>query len=419
MKVNLSEKFRPENVDEVVGQKHILGEGKLLRALIEKKSLTNIIFYGPPGTGKTTLVKVITKNIDKKIYYLNATYSKTQDIRIVEEELNTLMGINGVVVVIDEIHNFTKKQQQLLLEHVEKGSITLLAMTTENPYHNVYKSLISRCTVLELFPLKREDIRESIEKTIIKLKKENCEIKISEKGMVALIEAGGGDLRKSLNIMGLAFELYGIDDKILIDENLIQTVSGEKAILYDRNGDEHYDVLSAFQKSIRGSDVDAALHYLARLVKSGDMTSINRRLLVIASEDIGLAYPNAITIVKSCIDAALMLGFPEARIPLSQAVILLATSPKSNSAVMAINKAMLELENSIGIDIPQYLKDAHYQGAKELNRGDGYKYPHDYENSYVEQQYLPEKIKNSKYYFYGENKFEQLSKEYILKIKNK
>lgn len=419
MSISLAEKLRPEIINDVVGQKHILGKGKLLNTLMEKNSLTNMIFYGPPGTGKTTLVKILTKNTNKKVYFLNATYSKTQDIRKVEEELYTLEGINGVVVVIDEIHNFTKKQQQLLLEHIEKGSITLLAMTTENPYHHVYKSLLSRCTVLELFSLKVEDIKESVIKSIDKLKDLGFEVEISEENISLLISAGGGDLRRCLNIIGLATELYSYDNKIVLDEKIIESVAGKRSILYDRDGDEHYDILSAFQKSIRGSDVNASVHYLARLIKSEDMASINRRLLVIAAEDIGLAYPNAITIVKSCVDAALMLGFPEAQIPLAQAVILLATAPKSNSGVCAIMDAMKDLEKSVELDIPADLKDAHYQGASDLNRGKGYKYPHAYTNNYVEQQYLPTAIKNANYYVYGQNKFEQLAKEYMDKIRKK
>lgn len=419
MAISLAEKLRPETIDDVVGQKHILGKGKLLNTLMEKGSLTNMIFYGPPGTGKTTLVKILTKNINKKVHFLNATYSKTQDIRKVEEELNTIEGINGIVVVIDEIHNFTKKQQQLLLEHIEKGSITLLAMTTENPYHHVYKSLLSRCTVLELFSLKVDDIKESIEKSISKLQSFGYEVSVDESIVSLIISAGGGDLRRCLNIIGLATELYSKDNKITLNIENIKAVSGKKAILYDRDGDEHYDILSAFQKSIRGSDVNAALHYLARLIKAEDMTSINRRLLVIACEDIGLAYPNAITIVKSCVDAALMLGFPEANIPLAQAVILLSTAPKSNSGVCAIGEALADLDRVTELDIPLDLKDAHYQGASDLNRGKGYKYPHNYPNHYIEQQYLPTALKDAKYYNYGDDKFEQLAKEYMKKIRGK
>ncbi|MFX0549180.1 replication-associated recombination protein A [Hathewaya histolytica] len=413
----LADKIRPTTLENVVGQEHILGKDKILERIINSKNITSMIFYGPPGVGKTTVANIVAKKANKNFYKLNATTASIKDIQEIIKELDTIENINGVVVYLDEIQNFNKKQQQSMLEFMESGRITLIASTTENPYHYVYKAILSRSLVLEFKPIEKENIIKALKRAIEDSNNELGGELVSVSGdafeHVAIICSG--DLRKALNILEVALVSTPRDlsGKINITLDTVETCSGIKSLNYDKNGDSHYDILSAFQKSIRGSDVHASIHYLARLIKSGDLISICRRLLVIATEDIGLAYPNAITIVKACVDSAMQLGFPEARIPLSQAVILLATAPKSNSAYKAIDKALFDLENKNIGDIPLYLKDAHYGGASNLDRGNGYKYPHDYPNSYVKQQYLPSEIKNDQYYFPGNNKMENAIKNYL------
>lgn len=413
----LADKIRPTNLDEVVGQEHILGRGKIIHKMVNYKNITSMIFYGPPGVGKTTVANIIAKVANKNFYKLNATTASVKDIQEIIGELDTIENINGILLYLDEIQNFNKKQQQSILEFMENGRITLIASTTENPYHYVYKAILSRALVFEFKPLKEENIVEALRHALEKIKKEMGEgiIYVYEDALSQIAMACNGDLRKALNILEVSIMSTPRDEngKINIDREVIEECSGIKSLNYDKNGDSHYDILSAFQKSIRGSDVDASVHYLARLIKSGDLISICRRLLVIASEDIGLAYPNAITIVKACVDSAMQLGFPEARIPLSQAVILLASSPKSNSAYKAIDKALNDLDNKNIGDIPLFLKDSHYEGAKNLNRGEGYKYPHDYKNSYIKQQYLPTQLENEQYYFPGDNKMENAIKTYL------
>lgn len=418
MNIPFSEIIRPSNIDDVVGQSHIIGKGKLINRIIETGKATNLILYGPPGTGKTTVSSIIAKNSDMTKYKLNATYSNTQDIRNITDAMHGLDGINGVLVELDEIQNFNKKQQQLFLEHIERGKMVLIACTTDNPYHHVYGSLLSRCTVLKFFPLKDSDIKQGVLNALNKLEIAGYKIKIEDKEILSIVNFSGGDLRKALNILGTAVNLYSDKNKVLdINENLLSEVSGEKIIAYDLNGDEHYDLLSAFQKSIRGSDPDAALHYLARLLAAGDLISPCRRLSVIASEDVGLAYPQAASIVFSCIKSAEYLGLPEARLPLAEAVILLATSPKSNSVITAIDSAMQDLNNFSSYEIPDFLKDAHYSGAKKLNHGTSYKYPHDYPMSYVKQNYMPKTLKNRKYYTPKENKMENAIKNHMENLK--
>ncbi len=418
----LADKIRPSCIEEVVGQQHLIGKGKILNRIIETKQIPNMIFYGPPGVGKTTIANIIAGATNKRFYKLNATNASVSDIKKIIDELGNLMSINGVLLYLDEIQNFNKKQQQSLLEYTENGQITLIASTTENPYFYVYNALLSRSSVFEFKPLSKEDIVKSLLRAVKAVENELKDTKVicDESILEFLAENSGGDLRKSIN--NLQLTLYtasrNIDGNIEITLEIAKECSGKKALNYDKLGDNHYDVLSAFQKSIRGSDPDGAIHYLARLVKAGDLISICRRLMVIASEDIGLAYPSAISIVKSCVDSAMQLGFPEARIPLAEAVILLATSPKSNSAINAIDNALKDLDNINVGEVPEYLKDAHYGGAQKLNRGTGYKYPHNYKNHYVKQQYLPNNIKNAVYYIPGDNKMENSAKAYMSFIRD-
>lgn len=417
----LADKIRPTKLEDIVGQHHILGKDKILNRIIESKEIPNMIFYGPPGVGKTTVANIIAGVTNKKFYKLNATNASVSDIKNVIEDLDSLLTINGILLYLDEIQNFNKKQQQSLLEYTESGKITLIASTTENPYFYIYNALLSRCSIFEFKTLNKEDIILALERAvnIVQGELKNSKIIYDKNILEFLAENCGGDLRKSINNLQLAIYTTNKDSKgnIEITLDIVKESAGKKALNYDKLGDNHYDVLSAFQKSIRGSDADASIHYLARLVRAGDLIAICRRLMVIAAEDIGLAYPSAITIVKACIDSALQLGFPEARIPLAEAVILLATAPKSNSAINAIDSALEDLDNKNVGDIPDHLKDAHYKSAQKLRRGLEYKYPHNYKNHYIEQQYLPDSIKNSIYYIPSENKMENAIKNYMKQIK--
>lgn len=417
----LPDRIRPEKFEDVFGQEHILGEGKILHRILKSKMIPNMIFYGPPGTGKTTVANIIASKTNKKLYKLNATTASLSDVKEVIESLNTLMARDGVLLYLDEIQNFNKKQQQSLLQFMENGSITLIASTTENPYFYVYNAILSRSIIFEFKPLKNEDIVKAMKRAleIVQSEFESTAINIEEEALEYSANVSGGDIRKALNSLEIAIFSTPKNEEgnINVDINIMKECTQKNIFKYDKNGDNHYDILSAFQKSIRGSDPDAASLYLAMLIKGGDLKSICRRLLVIAAEDIGLAYPQAISIVKSCTDAALEIGFPEARIPLSEATILLATAPKSNSAIKAIDTALLELDNTNIGELPVYLRDGHYEGAKALGRMQNYKYPYDYKNNYVKQQYLPDKVKDKNYYIYGENKIEQASKNYWDRIK--
>lgn len=417
----LADLIRPTKLEEVYGQQHILGENKILNRIVKSGRISNMIFYGPPGVGKTTVANIIAEKAGKRFYKLNATNSSLKDIQEITKELDTLLGVNGVVLYLDEIQNFNKKQQQSLLEYIEDGRITLIASTTENPYFYIFKALLSRSTIFEFKPVEEKDIKKAIERAIFIKSKDYNEIKlkVTEDAIDYLASYCSGDVRKAINGLDVAISSTkaNSDSVVLIDLEVVKDSTQSKVIAYDADGDAHYDILSAFQKSIRGSDPDAAIHYLARLVKAGDLISICRRLQVIAAEDIGLAYPQAATIVKSLVDSARELGFPEARIPLAEATILLATSPKSNSAITAIDSALNDLENLTIGDIPNHLKDAHYGGASKMGRGIEYRYPHNYPNHYVNQQYLPNNIKDKIYYDFGDNKFERATMEYWKKIK--
>lgn len=412
----LADKIRPTKIDEVIGQSHIIGDDRVLTKILSSSFLPNMIFFGPPGVGKTTVAEIVAKQSNKSFYKINATNSSLEDIKKVVSELESINNINGVLLYIDEIQSFNKKQQQSILEFMENGQITLIASTTENPYHYVYKALLSRSTIFEFKPLEKEDVVNGLKRASKILNEESyMDIECTEDALEDIAIISDGDMRRALNVFELV--VYSTrpnkDNIVKIDSDVIKKSTFNKVLNYDKKGDSHYDILSAFQKSIRGSDPQASIHYLARLIKGEDLPSICRRLLVIASEDIGLAYPNAITIVKSCVDSAMQLGFPEARIPLAQATILLATSPKSNSACIAIASALEELDNEFIKDIPSSIKDAHYAGAKNIGRGCEYMYPHDYKNNYVKQQYLPDGIKDSVYYIPQENKTEQNIKRYI------
>lgn len=419
----LADLVRPTELDEVCGQEHILGKNKILDRIIKSGHISNMIFYGPPGTGKTTVANIIARKAGKRFYKLNATNASLKDIQDITKELDTFLGMNGVVLYLDEIQNFNKKQQQSLLEYIEDGRITLIASTTENPYFYIFKAILSRSTIFEFKPVGEEDIKKALDRAINLRSKEFNEIyiKVTNEAKEYLAAYCNGDVRKALNGLEVALNSTKPNDdkEIVIDLEVVKDSTQSKVIAFDMDGDAHYDILSAFQKSIRGSDADAAIHYLARLIKGGDLISICRRLQVIAAEDIGLAYPQAALIVKSLVDSARELGFPEARIPLAEATILLATSPKSNSSYVAINRALADLENMTIDDIPMHLKDAHYGGASKMGRGVEYKYPHAYENHYVKQQYLPDNIKNKVYYEYGDNKMEKTTKEYWNRVKGK
>jgi putative ATPase len=414
----LADEIRPASLDDVVGQEHILGPRGLLRRIIESGSIPNMIFYGPSGSGKTTVANIIALRSGRVLHKLNATTAGTADIKSIIAELDTLLTPNGVLLYLDEIQYFNKKQQQSLLEFIENGKITLIASTTENPYFYVYNAILSRSTVFEFKALTSKSILPAIERAIRLMEERTGVRAVVEDGVAAHIaSACGGDVRKAVNSVELLFassERNGETITLALED--AKTLSQRSAMRYDREGDSHYDILSALQKSIRGSDPDAAVHYLGRLLEAGDIISACRRLLVIAAEDIGLAHPQAIAIVKACVDSAVQLGLPEAQLPLAEAAILLATAPKSNSACMAIGAAREDIQNGKSGDIPRELQNVHADSAG-MEREQNYKYPHAYPNHWVKQQYLPDAIKTAKYYEYGDNKTEQAAKKYWDAIK--
>lgn len=411
----LADKIRPTELNQVFGQTHILGENRPLKKIIESGHIPNMIFYGPSGVGKTTVANIIAHKSNMELHKLNGTSASTADIKEIIASRNTFMAANGILLYLDEIQYLNKKQQQSLLEYIENGDITLIASTTENPFFYVYNAILSRCTVFEFKALAPEEIIPAVERGFKLAMEEEKEPPEIEEGVYEQIARGcGGDVRKSLNTVELCM-LSANEGKI--NCALAKELAQRSNMRYDRDGDQHYDLLSAFQKSIRGSDENAALHYMARLLEAGDLPSVCRRLLVIASEDVGLAYPNGIVVAKACVDAALQLGLPEARIPLAEAVVLLATSPKSNSAYNAINAAMADVQKGITGDFPRQLQNVHYDGEGAAVKGQHYLYPHDYPNHYVKQQYLPDELKDKVYYEFGDNKLERAAKEYRDKIK--
>lgn len=419
----LADRLRPQKIDDMIGQTHIIGKDKIINKLIENKTIPNMILYGPPGTGKTTLANIIANVTGKKYIKLNAVNCGTKEIKdAIDSSKRDLFSYNGIILMLDEIQSLNKKQQQSLLEVIEEGSVTLIASTADNPYFVVYKAILSRSTIFEFKPINKNDIFNGLKRAIEKIKKFNSyeSIKFEEKALHYISQTCNGDMRSALNKLELVINLGTNIKNNSVDITLenVMNCSTVKMMNFDRGGDDGYSILSAFHKSIRGSDPDASIHYLARLIKAGDIQGITRRLLCVASEDVGLAVPQAITITEACVSAALQLGFPEARIPLAQATIYLAQCPKSNSVLNAIDLALSDLENLEIGEIPSHLKDAHYLDASKLGRGVGYKYPHDYENNYVEQQYLPKEIDNRKYYIHGLNKNEKIFKEYWKSLKN-
>lgn len=415
----LASKLRPTELSDVVGQKHLIGRGMPLLKIIESGNIPNMVFYGACGVGKTTLARIIASKANKTLHKLNATTASTEDIRRVIAQIGTMDGQDGIILYVDEIQYFTKKQQQVLLEFIEDGSITLIASTAENPYFYVYGAILSRSTVFEFRPVEKSEIVKAVKRAFTYVQEnEPITLELDPDVCDYIAASCGGDVRKAMNTVEVLTVRKPGQRKLHITLEQTRRVAQRSNMRYDRDGDLHYDILSAFQKSIRGSDENAALHYLARLVKAGDLPSICRRLLVIAAEDIGLAYPQAISITKACVDSALQLGFPEARIPLAEAVILLATAPKSNSAICAIDAALQDLDSAEIGDIPAVLKDSHYPGSAKLGHGTDYLYPHNFKNHYVRQQYLPDALKDQIYYVYGENKTEQAAKKYWDLIKN-
>ena len=408
----LADKLRPRTLEDVVGQSHLLAQGQVLRSIIEGGTIPNMIFYGPSGVGKTTVANIIASKAGKKLYRLNGTTASTADIKEIVSQLDTFEGRNGVVLYLDEIQYLNKKQQQNLLEFIENGSITLIASTTENPYFYVYNAVLSRCTVFEFKPVEPPEVQRAVERAFRVCAAEYPGLTVEDGVAEHISFSCVGDVRKALNAVEmLVLSAVSSSEVPVATLQAAKEVSQRSSNRYDRDGDVHYDLLSALQKSIRGSDENAALHYLARLLDSGDLISPCRRILVCASEDIGLAYPMAVVVVKTCIDAAMQLGLPEARIPLAEAVILLCTAPKSNSANVAIDAALADVRKGKYGDVPPYLKDGHYGGANKLGRAIGYKYPHDF-GGWVEQQYLPDELRDRVYYHFGQNKTEQAALAY-------
>jgi len=409
----LADEIRPETLDDIVGQKHILGENGLLRRVVESGNVPNMIFYGPSGCGKTTVANVIARTTSRTLYRLNATTAGISDIKDIISDLDTLMAPNGVLLYLDEIQYFNKRQQQSLLEFMENGKITLIASTTENPYFYVYNAVLSRSTLFEFRQISAEEMVPAVERAVgIMEKRLGIRVDAEPDVIRHIASFSGGDVRKALNTVELLFSASRPQNgAVTFTMEDVKASSQKSAMHYDRSGDEHYDVVSALMKSMRGSDPDAALHYLARLLEAGDLIGACRRILCSASEDVGLAYPLAVPIVKACVDSAMQLGLPEAQLPLSEAVILLSTWPKSNKACLAIEAARADVRAGKAGPIPREMQNVHADGTG-FEREQGYKYPHDYPNHWVRQQYLPDELKDVRYYEYGDNKTEQAAKKY-------
>ena len=418
MNTPLADRLRPESLDDIVGQRELLAPGRPLRKIIESGNIPNLIFYGPSGVGKTTLASYIARITNRSFKKLNGTTASTADIKDIVSSLNTFEGLNGVLLYLDEIQYLNKKQQQTLLEFIENGSITLIASTTENPYFYIYNAILSRSTVFEFRPVEPEEVLKAINRAIRVLSEEKGKaIDFSDEAKAHICSACGGDVRKSLNAVELCVLAGDEGEFIKVDEELAKSLTQRSGARYDRDGDSHYDVISAYQKSMRGSDVDAALFYLARLVEAGDLISACRRLVVCACEDVGLAYPQIIPIVKSCVDIAMQVGFPEARIPLADAVIMVCLAPKSNSGVNAISAAQEDVRKGLGQVVPRQLQNVHADGEERDVKGQHYLYPHSYPNHWIDQQYLPDDIVGHTYYDFGDNKTEQAYKAYWDRIK--
>ncbi|MDE5937024.1 MAG: replication-associated recombination protein A [Ruminococcus sp.] len=420
MPVPLADRIRPKTLDDVVGQEHILAPDKPLRKIIESGTIPNMIFYGPSGVGKTTVARIIAENCNMTLHKLNGTSASVSDIKDIISQIGTFGTENGILLYLDEIQYLNRKQQQSLLEYIENGDITLIASTTENPYFSVYNAVISRSTVFEFKPVTAEHLIPAIKRGFRIISEESGnKIAVTDDIYRSIAYGCGGDVRKAMNTVELCVLCGEISDgKITVMEESINMIIQRSNMRYDRDGDQHYDILSALHKSIRGSDENAALHYAARLIEAGDIISLCRRLLCIAAEDVGLAYPQAIVVTKACVDSALQLGLPEARLPIAEAIILLATAPKSNSAYMAINSALEDVRTSDALDFPRHLQNCHFDGRGAEITGQNYLYPHNYPNHYVKQQYLPDALTDRVYYQFGDNKQEQSALLYRQKLLN-
>ena len=410
MQKPLADLLRPQSLDEMVGQSHLLDKGTVFRKSVDSGKINNMIFYGPPGVGKTTVANILAKNSNLTLHKLNGTSASIDDIKNVIKEVDSLLNTKGILLYLDEIQYLNKKQQQSLLEFVESGDITLIASTTENPYFYIYPALLSRCTVFEFKSLKVDDVKEGLLKA-----GKHLDIEFEDEALTKLALASNGDMRKALNNLDFIYSALRKSKTVTLE--LVDQMIDKANLVYDRGEDKHFDTLSAFMKSLRGSDPDAAIFYLAKLLSGGDIIAASRRLLCSVTEDVGLAYPQLIPIVKACVDSALQLGMPEARLPLANATILIATAPKSNAACLAIDEALRDVAQGKGNSVPRQLQNTHFDGEDAKVKGQHYIYPHDYPNHWVKQQYLPDDLKKRKYYIYQDNKYEQNLKDYWDKIK--